>query len=270
MADQLIREAVSFQSTPLVPVPQYWNGSSYEKIQGTAGAMYVVISGGVAITGSSAVTVADGADVALGAKADAAVSTAGTGSVIALLKGVQTILGSVTASPTSNTVGDRLKTIATNTGTVSSAATSILASIGATTDAAATGTGSLIAVVKQLRTILTDVWDDAGNALNSQITKTPVVGTQGNAWNAASVNAAGTSSAVDCQYQRNISAFGSVDAATTVSVYVSQDNTNFYDSGSSVALGGSGNFHVSLTTAARYVRLQSSGTATITATIAGK
>lgn len=283
MADQLIREVVPFQSTPLCPVPQYWAGSSYEKVQGTAGAMYVAISGGVTITGSTvAATISDGADVALGAKADAAVSTAGTGSVIALLKGMQTIMGSVTSSPTANTVGDRLKTIATNTGTASSAATSILASIGATSDAAATGEGSLIAIVKQLRTILTDVWDDADNALTVQgdvglvagteveISATPVVGAHGNAWNAASVLADGESTAIDCQYQHRISAFGSVDAATTVSVLVSQDNTNFFDTGSSSVLGGAGDFHLSLETAARYVRLKSSGTATITATIAGK
>lgn len=43
------------------------------------------------------------------------------------------------------------------------------AALGATTDAAATGNGSLIAIVKQLRAILTDVWDDTINLFRVQI-----------------------------------------------------------------------------------------------------
>lgn len=115
--------------------------------------------------------------------ADAAVSDgSSSGSQIALLKGLQVILGAVAASPTANTIGDRLKTLATLIGEVqaSPTANTLLARIkllegyldgletalGTTTDAAATGDGSLIAIVKQLRTILTDVWVDAANGLN--------------------------------------------------------------------------------------------------------
>ncbi|OAS21131.1 hypothetical protein [Paenibacillus oryzisoli] len=259
MADQLIREALPFQSTPLCPVPQYWNGTSYEKVQGAAGAMSVVIQGGVAITGgTSSITVADGSDAALGAKADASVSTAGNGSVIALLKGLQSILGLVGASPTANTVNDRLKTLATSTGAI--------------TDAAATGDGSLIAILKQLRTILTDAWDDPNNALRvrSTILATPVVGTQANAWSAVAAGVGATSTAVDTQYQPQISAFGNASAATTITLQVSQDNTNFYDTPVTQVLAGAGNFHLTVATGARYARLKTSAAATITATIAGK
>lgn len=38
MADTLTREAIAFGSQPLSPVPQYWTGTSYEKVQGANGA----------------------------------------------------------------------------------------------------------------------------------------------------------------------------------------------------------------------------------------
>jgi len=42
MADTLIREGIAYASQPLSPVPQYWNGASYEKAQGIAGAIRVI------------------------------------------------------------------------------------------------------------------------------------------------------------------------------------------------------------------------------------
>ncbi len=42
MADTLTREAIAYGSQPLSPVPQYWNGTSYEKVQGTDGAIRVI------------------------------------------------------------------------------------------------------------------------------------------------------------------------------------------------------------------------------------
>ncbi len=42
MADTLIREGVAYDSQPLSPVPQYWNGSSYAKVQGVNGAIRVI------------------------------------------------------------------------------------------------------------------------------------------------------------------------------------------------------------------------------------
>lgn len=97
-----------------------------------------------------------------------------------------------------------------------------------------------------------------------------VVGAQGNAWNAAAVGAAGVSAAIDTKDRANVSAFGSVDAATTITVQVSEDNVTFYDTGSTSVLVGAGDFHISLNTGAKYARLKSSGAATITATIAAK
>ncbi len=43
MADTLIREGVAYGSQPLSPVPQYWDGTSYAKVQGTNGAMRAIL-----------------------------------------------------------------------------------------------------------------------------------------------------------------------------------------------------------------------------------
>jgi hypothetical protein len=96
------------------------------------------------------------------------------------------------------------------------------------------------------------------------------IGTQGNAWNAAPVGIAGTSANIDAQYMKNVSAFGSASAATTITIQISQDGTNFYDTSTNVVLAGAGDFHMFITIAARYARLKSSAAATITATLAGK
>lgn len=97
-----------------------------------------------------------------------------------------------------------------------------------------------------------------------------VVGAQGNAWNAAVVGVAGTSAAIDTKSAPNVSAFGNASAATTISIQVSQDNANFYDTTTNVVLGGAGNFHIAGAFGAKYIRLKSSLAATITATIAAK
>jgi hypothetical protein len=95
-----------------------------------------------------------------------------------------------------------------------------------------------------------------------------VVGTEGNAWSAAAVLAAGVSASIDCQYTPNISVFGNVaGGATTLTVQFSQDNVNFYDATNTVA---NGDFSLSGVFGARYLRLKSSNARTITATIAGK
>jgi len=98
----------------------------------------------------------------------------------------------------------------------------------------------------------------------------PVVGASANAWDDAAVGAGDDSASVDCFYQYRISAFGTADGATTISAWISQDDTTYFDTGESVVLSGAGDFHISFQTAARYVRLRSSDAVTITATIAGK
>lgn len=100
--------------------------------------------------------------------------------------------------------------------------------------------------------------------------QTLAVGSHGNAWSAATVGVAGTSTALDtnrCQSGYS-SAFGNTSTSSTLTVQYSQDNTNFYSSASTVAANG--NFALAFTHGARYVRLLSSAAATITATLACK
>jgi hypothetical protein len=100
---------------------------------------------------------------------------------------------------------------------------------------------------------------------------TAVVGTHANAWNAVSTGTNGNSTAIDCQYTPYVSVFGTVNGTTTISIQVSQNNTNFYtvDSITISSLGG-GDFGGNYMIGARYVRLQSGTSRTATATIAGK
>jgi hypothetical protein len=55
MADTLIREGVAYGSQPLSPVPQYWDGTSYAKVQGVYGAIRAILfnSAGETFTGAS-------------------------------------------------------------------------------------------------------------------------------------------------------------------------------------------------------------------------
>src|SRR4051812_20603037 len=55
-----------------------------------------------------------------------------------------------------------------------------------------------------------------------------VLGTQGNAWNAASVGVSGTSNALDTQWAPFCSTFGNTSAAATITVQYSADNVNWY------------------------------------------
>ena len=107
------------------------------------------------------------------------------------------------------------------------------------------------------------------NAIEVAIAAQPTVGSHANAWNATAVAAGGTSAALDTQSTGTVSAFGNANAATTITLQVSQNNTNWYDTSHTQALAGSGDFALTATIGARYVRLKSSAAATITATLAG-
>lgn len=96
------------------------------------------------------------------------------------------------------------------------------------------------------------------------------VGAQANAANASALGAGGTSGAVDTGNLGNVSVFGSSDAATTITVQVSEDNVTFYDSQLTQVLAGAGSFCINSIIGARYVRIKTSGAATITATVSAK
>jgi len=95
-------------------------------------------------------------------------------------------------------------------------------------------------------------------------------GSQANAAAAVVIGVGGFSSIVDTLGNPVVSAFGNASAATTITVQVSADGITFYDTSSTQVLGGAGNFHITLSTAGRYVRLKSSASATFTASILSK
>lgn len=96
------------------------------------------------------------------------------------------------------------------------------------------------------------------------------IGVHANAWSAASTGAGGFSSSVDTWCAQAVTAFGNASGATTITLQVSQDGTNWYDSQINQVLSGAGNFCLNATVGARFVRLKSSADVTATATISAK
>ena len=95
----------------------------------------------------------DGLEAVLGT----AIASPTAYTVVARLKDLATALGEVGANPTANTVLARIKTLEGYLDGVEAA-------LGATTDAEATGNGSVIAIVKQLRKLVTDAYATFGSA----------------------------------------------------------------------------------------------------------
>lgn len=95
------------------------------------------------------------------------------------------------------------------------------------------------------------------------------IGVTGNAWPGNS-NSAGTASAIidtfSCPF---VSAFGHASGAGTITLQGSMEGINFYNVGSQV-LSGAGDFAIHVTSAARFHRLLTSATLTLTGTIAAK
>ncbi len=250
MADTLIREAIAYGSQPLSPVPQYWNGTSYEKVQGDDGALYVELitssgatarfsgsnPGSVKLTATSTVSISGTATTAISGTATVGFSATGTIEILSSAGGTAYF---------SSTNPAHVQLTATSTVNFSGSGTVVLS-----------GTSTV--------TISGNV-----TALNQ------VIGTHANAWSASStVTSGATSNSIDLQYDYRISYFGSVTntASLTLALEVSQNNTNFYQAATNtITAGTTSPFHYSTETAARYVRLTTSGvSAIITATIAGK
>jgi hypothetical protein len=93
-----------------------------------------------------------------------------------------------------------------------------------------------------------------------------IFGAQANAWSAATVGIAGTSNVVDTAYTPFCSAFGNTSNASTITVQLSADGSTFYSSATNTG-AVTGNFGLSFSPGARYVRLISSAASTITATL---
>jgi hypothetical protein len=155
---------------------------------------------------------------------------------------------------------------------------SVTATISGTPSVSISGTPSVTATISGTPSIsisgTPSVTATISGTPNVAQTSKPVNGSHANAWNNVSVGAGGASASIDTQYAQSVTIFGNASAATDISIEVSMDNTNFYsnDNGNvqDISLTGAGDFMMNLAVGARYIRLRSSGAATITATIAAK
>lgn len=94
-------------------------------------------------------------------------------------------------------------------------------------------------------------------------------GSQGNAWSGAT-GAGGTSTAIDTKNCAQVAVFGNLSGATTITIQYSQDNSNFYDSASTIVTAGASDIGQTFAIGARYVRLKSSNNVNAVICVAGK
>lgn len=95
-------------------------------------------------------------------------------------------------------------------------------------------------------------------------------GSEGNLWDNVAVSANGTSTAFDACNATMVSIVGNTSTATNLSLELSLDNSNYYSSMWSIP-SANGNFHLELNhLGAKWLRLKSSASATITASAGGK
>jgi len=100
-------------------------------------------------------------------------------------------------------------------------------------------------------------------------TITPV-GTHGNLWDNETPIAGSYSNSVDTQYTTAVDFFGFVSGACTLTVRLSQNNIDWYDSIYSYVAEEATEFHIATVIGARYVQLSTNASVTITATAAAK
>lgn len=102
------------------------------------------------------------------------------------------------------------------------------------------------------------------NTVVDAVTITKPIST-GTAWDGLSTTGSNGDSSGFQPNGPTLSIFGDVDGATTISVWFSNDGSNFYQDVNSFITSGAGDVSLTITTAAQYVRLRSSND--ITATI---
>ncbi|MDD5016549.1 MAG: hypothetical protein PHO15_00440 [Eubacteriales bacterium] len=148
MADTLIREGVAYGSQPLSPVPQYWTGSSYEKVQGangavretnynssgteiftgtTPGSVKLTATSTVAISGTSTVAISGTSTVNFSGSGTVSVSGTATinfsGSGTVVISGTSTVAISGSVTALNQVVGTQANAWSAN-ATISAGATS--------------------------------------------------------------------------------------------------------------------------------------------------
>lgn len=305
MADTLIREAIAYGSQPLSPVPQYWDGSSYIKVQGINGAIRAILynSAGETFTGASPGSVQLTATSTVAISGTSTISFSGTNTVeIVTSAGASALFSGVNPGSIQLTATSTIDFSATGTVEILSSAGGTAyfsganpASIKLTATSTVNFSGSGTVIISGTSTVTfsgtetviisgTSTINFSGSgtvaitgnvtvtgSLTADIAVMPVVGTQANAWSAsATVTAGATSNVIDCQYTYNLSIFGTVDTTSVITIQISQDDTTYYNHSANITMTASGTFHRLFDSAARYAKLSIDTTATITATIAGK
>jgi hypothetical protein len=126
MADTLIREGVAYGSQPLSPVPQYWDGTSYAKVQGTNGAIRVINynSAGETFTGASPGSVKLTATSTVAISGTATVAVSGSATINFSGSGTVAISGNVTTDLSTVPVVGSANNTWSASATISAGATS--------------------------------------------------------------------------------------------------------------------------------------------------
>ena len=219
---------------------------------------------------TGAVTVSSSA-LPTGASTEATLSTL-NGKVTACDTGAVTVSSSAlpTGASTEATLSSlNAKVTTCNTGAIAGSVTAN-AGTNLNTSALALEAGNLATIAGDTTSLDSKITTCNTGAVD--VSSVPVVGTHNNSASAqTTVGGNEFTTAIDCQNTSHLSIFGDVDQATDIQVYVSQDNSNWYQSTHTYSALGAQDFYLDITCGARYVRLNvvQTGT-TINCTIAGK
>lgn len=85
-----------------------------------------------------------------------------------------------------------------------------------------------------------------------------------------SVSANDFTNSVDIQKFRNHSVFGTSSGTNTIEVHISDDNSTFFKSSTSISITGSGAFNSDFSTSAKYVKLKMLSAGTLTLILSSK
>jgi hypothetical protein len=100
--------------------------------------------------------------------------------------------------------------------------------------------------------------------------KVSFTGSQGNLWNGVLTGTGGFSSVIDLRQPLYCVVFGTVSGATDLTMQISQDNVNYYDTTVIISAIGAATIYQKFTVEARFMRLRSSANVTAALTLAAK
>lgn len=104
---------------------------------------------------------------------------------------------------------------------------------------------------------------------NLNINDIKLVGSHLNLYNNISAVNGTASNSINIEFQRDIAIFGSSDATVDIKLQCSADDSNWFDT-DKVIQAVNGNFYLQSVCPAKFVRLESQGTATLNASLMAK